>query len=125
MRLRLAALLLCLTTISASAASPIAQGRLSTTTCPGAGCITLPVSGLTRVGVQVTGTFTGTLTFETSIDGVTYTALNMTPPNSTTPATTATAAGLWNGTCAGFSIVRARFSAYTDGSAVVTLQGAP
>lgn len=125
MRRLLCALLLAALPLTTSAQSPATRASLTATTCPGVGCVTLGVSGLAHVAIQITGTFTGTVTFEASIDGITYVALNMTPPNSVTPATTATAAGLWTGNVGGLAIVRARCSAYTDGTIVVSIQAAP
>lgn len=49
-------------------------GRLSSATCPGTGCVTLSVTGVGGIGLQITGTFSGTVSFEGSIDGVTYIA---------------------------------------------------
>jgi len=83
------------------------------------------VSGLPSPGfvaVQVTGTFTATITFEASVDGTNYVAFNMTPSNSGTDASTATAAGAFTKSTGAFSAFRARCSAYTSGEPVVTLR---
>lgn len=124
---RVCALLLCLALlpVSLGAQSAVNQARLTSATCPGSGCLNLSVTGVGGVGVQVTGTFSGTLTFEGSLDGVTYTTLSLTPINSTTAVTTATAAGVWSGGVGGLSVVRVRMSSYTSGTATVTIQNAP
>ncbi|MHB1097877.1 MAG: hypothetical protein ACYC3F_17095 [Gemmatimonadaceae bacterium] len=80
----------------------------------------LPSTG--TLAVQVTGTFVGTITFEVSVDGTTFVAFNMTPSNSGTDASTATAPGAFSKPIGGYSVARARCSAYTSGTPVVTLQ---
>ena len=54
------------------------------------------VSGIPSPGfvaVQIVGAMSATITFEASVDGTNYVAFNMTPSNSGTDASTATAAG--------------------------------
>lgn len=94
---------------------------ISTTTCPGAGCTLFDVSGQSSVGIQVTGTFVGTLTFYASIDGTNYVALLVTPATSGTKVSTATTVGLWREYIAGFTSIRVAFTAYTSGTATVVL----
>lgn len=84
----------------------------------------LDVRGLGAVGVQLTGTWAGTVTFEASIDGQTFVALNMVPSNSATAASTSTGTGAWTANVAGFLLFRARCSAFTSGTIEVWLQGA-
>ena len=72
------------------------------------------------VGLQLVGTFVGTIEFEGSINGGTFVALNLVPSNSATAATSATAVGAWSGNIGGYSVVRARSSAWTSGSATFT-----
>jgi hypothetical protein len=85
----------------------------------------LTLSALTAdtVVVQVTGTFTGTITFEASVDGTNYVAIAMKASSQTAAATlvtTTTAVGLFSVAIQGFPHFRARMSAYTSGDAVVT-----
>jgi hypothetical protein len=83
------------------------------------------VSGLPspgHVAVQVTGTFSATITFEATVDGTNYVAFNMTPSNSGTDASTATAAGAFSKPAGGYSAFRARCSTYSSGSPVVTIR---
>ena len=85
----------------------------------------LTLSALTAdtVVVQVTGTFTGTITFEASVDGTNYVAIAMKASAQVSLATlvsTTTTVGLFSVAIQGFPHFRARMSAYTDGSAVVT-----
>jgi hypothetical protein len=90
--------------------------------------VTMSVDDLDEVSVQASGTFTATLTFEVSVDnGANYIGLAMVSYASTTPGTpvlTATAAGAFyarNVTTA--THVRVRCTAYTSGTAVVTIVG--
>jgi hypothetical protein len=95
---------------------------LTSTTCPGVGCVILNVTNAGAVGVQITGTWVGTVSFLGSVDRVNYSAVNCTPPNSTTAATTTTANGTWTCGIAGLGQVEIAFTAYTSGTAVVTVQ---
>jgi hypothetical protein len=91
----------------------------------GAAEAALTLSALTAdtVVVQVTGTFTGTITFEASVDGTNYVAIAMkasAQPSLATLGSTTTVPGLFSIAIQGFPNFRARMSAYTDGAAVVT-----
>ena len=86
--------------------------------------VTLDIAGAGAVGVQLAGTFTGTIQFEASIESGTFVALNMLPSNSTTAAPSATAAGAWSGNCGGYRIFRARASEWTSGTARVAISSA-
>lgn len=104
---------------------------LSTTACPGIGCTTVGLSNRSKIGVEVTGTFVGTLTFKatstttTDCSSANFVAVNLVPAASATPASTATAVGLWRGDLGGFNYICVVFTAYTSGSAVVTTLTAP
>lgn len=83
------------------------------------------VSGIPSPGfvaVQIVGAMSATITFEASVDGTNYVAFNMTPSNSGTDASTATAAGAFTKATGGYSAFRARCSAYSSGSPVVTIR---
>jgi hypothetical protein len=84
--------------------------------------------GRAGYAVQLTGTFVGTVTFEASLDGgTTYVACGMTPISDIRAGvivSTATAAGIWvlpSPGGAAISHLRARCSAYTSGTIVVTV----
>lgn len=77
------------------------------------------------LGFQVTGTWTGTITFECTVDGATWAALSVTPSNSATAVTTTTANGVWGFNNNFFQGVRARFSTASSGIAVVTIVSRP
>lgn len=100
------------------------SASLTSTTCPGTGCVQLNVSSYASAAIQITGTWTATQTFEVSVDGSTYQTISVTPTNSTTTVTTATGNGVWAASVAGQKYLRVRTSAYTSGTAVVTLQSA-
>lgn len=75
-----------------------------------------------KVAFQITlSAFSGTVTFEASIDGTNYGALSVTPVAGGAAVTTATAAGQWVADCAAYANVRARCSTYTSGGYTVTI----
>lgn len=74
--------------------------------------------------IQVTGVFTATLVVQASLDGVNWVTLGGTPLvniNTAAYAANITAAGIWQADPAGFAYIRVTCSAYTSGTAVVTL----
>src|SRR5262245_20049422 len=81
----------------------------------------LSVAGYGTLGVQVAGTWVGTITFEGTIDTGTWQTLNVAKTNNTTNVTTTTGNGVWSGSIAGLRKVRVRMLAYTSGSADVQL----
>jgi hypothetical protein len=75
------------------------------------------------VCVQVSGTFLGTVQFESSIDGSNYAAVGLVPlAANTTRTTTTTAAGLFAGYLPGATTFRVNVTAYTSGSITVSAQ---
>jgi hypothetical protein len=84
---------------------------------------TMNVDGFKAVAVQITGTFVGTVTFETSLDGTNFVATGLTPAAGGAAASTATAVGLWILTPNGVNLFRARVSAYTSGNITVLGKG--
>jgi hypothetical protein len=74
-----------------------------------------------RLSLQLTGTWTGTVTFETCVAGQEANAVTVTaiPTNSATGVTTTTANGVWDIDLAGRK-ARANFSTATSGTVVVT-----
>jgi len=81
------------------------------------------------LGIQVTGTWTGTLTFQGSVDGVTWTTFGTTtnglnPWPGTTGVATTTANGMWTApaaTIAGLVFVQVVATATITGTATVTI----
>lgn len=77
------------------------------------------------VGVQVTGTFSGTLTLQMTIDGTNWVAIQSTDVTTGTVSTTATATGIRFFNVVGAQSVRVTATAWTSGSAVCTVVGLP
>lgn len=75
------------------------------------------VENYSILGVQVTGTFVATVTFEGTIDGTNYVSIEAINVASGAKATTATAAGVYRMGIAGFVTVRARL-AWTSGTSI-------
>lgn len=115
-------IVLLLTTVAVQA--QVVQPATTTGSLSAVGSVTLNVSGYASIAFQLTGTFVATVTFEGSIDGAIYQAINVTPTNSTSATTTATTTGVWVASVGGLKYVRARVSAYTSGTVVATLQTA-
>lgn len=114
--------------VSIQSVTPITSPAISLTatddgscTTTNTGCAMLVIGGYTGISLQVTGTWVGTIQFEASLDGSTWVALSGFPANSTTAASSTTGNGMWNASVIG-ARVRARFSAYTSGTAVVTIR---
>lgn len=84
------------------------------------------LAGYSGVAVQITGTWTGTLVFEGSIDGgANYFLTPLVPiekSSTTTTANTVTANGQWSGDLTGYSHFRVRCSVTGTGTAVVSIR---
>jgi hypothetical protein len=78
--------------------------------------------GFAAVGLQISGTWVGTVAFEATIDGTNWFSVTGLPIGSTTGATGATANGQWKFPAAGWHSFRARCSAYTSGTITATMQ---
>ena len=75
--------------------------------------------------VQVTGTWTATLSFEISLDNATYVAVEALPAEGGTSVTSTTTNGVWVVPLIGAGEFRLRASAFTSGTAVVTATFSP
>ena len=100
-------------------AVPLYAADISSTTCPGAGCTNINTEGSDFLSIQISGTFTGTITFSSSVDGTNFITTQVIPVGSATPVSTTTAVGIWGLELKGLKTVRVAFTAYTDGTAVV------
>lgn len=77
----------------------------------------LNVQGYASATVQISGTFSATITFEISTDDSVWTAIPARPVGTgAAVSTTATAAGVFCFNTAGFKSLRARISTYASGS---------
>lgn len=84
--------------------------------------VQLNVRGMGAVGLQLSGTWAGTVSFEAKIDpDAAFVAFNMVPSNSATAASSATGNGAWSANCAGYDTVQARFSTVTSGTVRASL----
>lgn len=104
------------------------QGTLSATTanCNSqlintTSCIVLPLQqGIASTTFAISGTFTGTLNFEVTVNGVTST-LAVFPQGGGGSTTSTTAPGTWQVGVVGSSTVQVRASALTSGTVNVTI----
>jgi hypothetical protein len=89
------------------------------------GCVVLELPrNAGAASILITGTFVATLQFEKSVDGVTYVAANGIPQPAGGAVSSATATGTWAFDVPSFTFFRVRASAYTSGTAVVTMRTA-
>lgn len=95
---------------------------LSSTTCPGSGCVTVPTGNRGSASVQLVVSGTATAIVEGSIDGRTYNTLQIAPWSGGSAATSATTTGAWTVNVAGSQVMRVRLSACSSCSVVVLAQ---
>lgn len=72
--------------------------------------------------VQLSGTFSGTISFEATVDGTNWVALAVKASSQTTATTlvvSSTAVGLFSGNASALKSVRARATAWSSGTATV------
>ena len=85
-------------------------------------------NGGASVRIQITGTWTGTVTFQSTVDGTNFTATNVRPVGqadaNTTAVTTATAVGQWIMNARGAAGVRVTATAAITGTALVSITNA-
>lgn len=79
-------------------------------------CVSTQEGFKTAVGIQISGTFVGTITFEGTVDGANWVAVEVEDLNDRTWTTTATAPGLFRAVSLGLLYFRARISAYSSGA---------
>ena len=102
----------------------IIPGQTTGTLTTAESVVSALVEGADNVVVQITGTWTGTITFEASVDGTNWFAnavKNTSEVNATTLVTTRTTNGLSSMQFAGCPYFRLRMSAYTSGTANVII----
>jgi hypothetical protein len=114
--LALTLLALLLATPSAWAGADRKTGSITTN----GDIVALQALNSTMGALQITGTWTGTIQFEATLDGSTWVSVAGTPAGGGAAVTSTTANGAW--TFAGaFALVRLRASAAMTGTAVTTL----
>lgn len=87
--------------------------------------VALALNGASGFAVDLRNAFTGTITFQGTIDGTNWFPLAVIPAGSganTASVTTATAAGAWVGNANGLQQVRANCTAYTSGSLTAVIR---
>lgn len=106
-------------------ALPASAATISGTTCPGSGCSVSLVSGVTALAVQVTGTWSGTIELQLSLDGTNYIPTQARPVRGGTQVPSLTESGGWNVTTAGWKYIRFQATAWTSGTATITTAPSP
>ena len=81
------------------------------------------VEDLATVVLQVSGTFSATVSFEGTVDGTNWVAVRAQNLATGVAATSTTSAGLFRLTVAGLAKIRAPISSYTSGSITVKAFG--
>jgi hypothetical protein len=106
-------------TVAAGNADTVVSGSLASATS-----LTAVPYGNATFLVSITGTWAGTITWEGSVDGTNYTALNAQTVGALSPinSLTTTANTIVQGNMSGMASFRVRMSTYTSGTAVVTIR---
>lgn len=106
-------------------AQNVAVGNITATSAnctTGSACVAMELdSEKGSAVIGITGTFVATVQFEGTANGTTYFAVQAMPIPSGAGVTSATSTGQWRVNVAGLVEVRVRASAYTSGTAVVTI----
>jgi len=80
------------------------------------------LAGYSSVGISISGTWTGSISVEGSVDGVSFDYLNATPLNSGLVSYTWSANGNFLTNCSGLASVRLRGTVVTSGTATITIR---
>lgn len=80
--------------------------RNITGTVTGTGNVALSTQGCGVCAIQLSGSWSGTVNFQSSVDGTTWVAFLVEPAGGGTSVTTVSANGSWTGACAGYQQVR-------------------
>jgi hypothetical protein len=114
----------------AQAAPTIGRITATASTCTTGVCVIaqVPQSSGSPSGTvlfQVTGTYTGTITFEGSPDGTTWYSLTCHPIPTGSAVSSTTSTGAWRAQGGGLVKIRARGSASMTGAAQILLNTSP
>jgi hypothetical protein len=101
------------------ALSPLADRQYTGTIAAASGVQNISTSGCASCGVAVTGTWVGTLTFQGSIDNITFFTIPAINVSTNAQATTTTANGNFLVSCGGYNTVQVTMTAYTSGTATI------
>ena len=118
--------LLLLLARASPAQVPAVSGSITTSSSncsASAACVRLDLEDdAGAVSVTVSGTYSATLQFEGTGDGTNWVSVDATPFPSGTDVNSTTSTGTWRVNGAGLQAVRVRASAYTSGTASVTIR---
>lgn len=104
----------------AQVAGPTAITQVSGGACTdGTDCARFALGSNPSLTISVTNTFTGTLTFEATPDGVNWFTTSLANASTGALATTTTTTGVFTFTNLGYLQIRARATAWTSGTATV------
>ena len=84
--------------------------------------VLLSLTEESAASVQITGTWLGTITFEATLDGVTFFPINAVSSTTSVPQSTATINGLYRLTPAGTLSFRVNMTVYTSGTANISMR---
>ena len=111
--------------VSATGSITTLNSNLTSGVATANSAVALSLTGASGWAVDVRGTFTGTITFQGSIDGTNWFSISMLPAGggvNVAAVTTTTAVGAWTGSANGMQQVRATFSASPTGTATIVLR---
>ena len=84
--------------------------------------VAIALNGQSGVALQITGTWVGTLQFEGTVDGTNWVTVNGVFAGASAPGPTTTANGIVRVTPSGLSQFRVTASAWTSGTATISLR---
>ena len=84
--------------------------------------VVLSMASKSAASVIVTGTWVGTITFEGTVDGTTWSSINAVAATTSQPQPTTTVNGLYRLSPAGLLQMRANMTAFTSGSASIGMR---
>lgn len=97
------------------------SASLTSSTCPGTGCLTSTVTAWGGAAIQVAGTWSGTITFRGSVDGTNFIDISCTTTASGQASrTTTTTNGIFTCGVGGMQSLRVVMTTYSSGTASVT-----
>ncbi len=112
-----------------TAANPVPVNQVDASATGSLGALNaataLNLNGDAGFAVDIRGTWVGTITFQGTVDGTNWNTLAVVPlgaGSNVAAVTTTTTVGAWTGNGAGMSQVRVIMTAYTSGTATVTLR---
>jgi hypothetical protein len=109
--------------VAAHSGVPLSVTASATGSITGSGqSVSLVLSGSATLGLQITGTWVATLVPEATIDGSNWFSIEAFSVGDVASITSISANGQWRIAAGGVVQVRIRCSAYTSGSATITLQ---